>query len=119
MNQDKIVKINIYEIVGGDAAISSDDGQIIYERINKAFKEKYNVVLDFQNVDLVISTFLNACIGQLYGFYQSEFIRSHLKVDNLSDDDLQILSKVVERAKQYFAHKKDFEDSANMAIYGT
>lgn len=119
MTQKKAFKINIYEIIGGNAAVSSDDGQKIFERIHKAFKEDYLVTMDFRNVDLIVSTFLNACIGQLYGFYQSEFIRGHLKVENLSDDDLVILSKVIERAKQYFANKKDFEDSANKAIYGS
>lgn len=119
MNQEKTFKINIYEIIGGDAAVSSDDGQIIFERIDKAFKENYLVTLDFNNVDLIVSTFLNACIGQLYGFYEPEFIRNHLKVENLSDDDLMILSKVIERAKQYFIDKKGFEDSANKAIYGS
>jgi len=119
MTQKKSFKINVYEIIGGNAAVSSDDGQIIFDRIDKAFKEKYFVTLDFKNVDLIVSTFLNACIGQLYGFYPADFIREHFKVENLSDDDLMILSKVIERAKQYFANKKNFEDSANRAIYGS
>jgi hypothetical protein len=119
MNQEKAFKINIYEIIGGNAAVSSDDGQVIFERIDKAFKEDYFVTLDFNNVDLIVSTFLNACIGQLYGFYTSEFIREHFKVENLSSDDVVILSKVIERAKQYFENKKNFEDSANKAIYGS
>jgi hypothetical protein len=118
MNQEKAFKINIYEVIGGNAAVSSDDGQIIFERIDKAFKQNYLVILDFNNVDLVVSTFMNACIGQLYGFYPVDFIRKHLRVENLSDDDLIILSKVIERAKEYFADKKKFEDSANKAMYG-
>lgn len=119
MDKQKSFKINIYEIIGGNGAVSSDDGQTVYERIDKAFKQEYYVILDFNNVDLIVSTFLNACIGQLYGFYTPEFIREHLTVENLSDDDLMILSKVIERAKQYFANKKNFENSANKAIYGS
>jgi hypothetical protein len=119
MSQEKTFKINIYEIIGGNGAVTSDDGQIIFERIDKAFREDYFVTLDFNNVDLIVSTFLNASIGQLYGFYTPEFIRKHFKVENLSNDDLTILSKVIERAKQYFANKKNFEDSANSAIYGS
>ena len=119
MNQEKVFKINIYEIIGGDAAVSSDDGQTIFDRIEKAFKADQFVSLDFKNIDLIVSTFLNACIGQLYSFYSPEFIRGHLKVENLSDDDLMILSKVIARAKQYFAHKKEFEASANKALYGS
>jgi len=116
MSDKKPFRINVYEIIGGDAAVSSDDGDIIFQRIDKAFSSEIPVIVDFINIEVIVSTFLNASIGQLYGSYNTEFIRNHLKVENMMNDDLGILKKVVERAKEYFRDKKKFESTIDRSI---
>ena len=95
---------------------STDDGEIIFKTIDSHFKNLNDVVLDFQNSELIVSTFLNASIGQLYGFYSSDFIKEHLQVTHMSNDDLKLLQKVIERAKQYFANKEDFGKTINKSL---
>lgn len=109
MNPKNTLTINLFEVIKSRAAISSDDGDLAFQRINSAFKNKMKVVVDFKNIDLIVSTFLNAAIGQIYSSYSSEYIRDHLSIQNMSNEDLKILKKVTERAKQYFSNKDDFE----------
>lgn len=105
----KEVKIGIFEQIGGNAAVSSEDGGLLFERILMGVENDLRVILNFNNIELITSTFLNAAIGQLYSKYDSVFLREHLKVENLSREDLELLKKVVERAKEYFKNKEQME----------
>jgi hypothetical protein len=101
--------IKVYEIIGGPDAISTDDGQAVFERIDKAFVEEMKVILDFQNIDLIISTFLNAAVGQLYGSYSEVFIPEHIGVANMTSEDQNLLRIVTRRAKEYFKNQKEMD----------
>lgn len=105
----KEIRISIFEQIGSNAAVSSEDGELLHNRILKGFKEDTIALLDFMNIELITSTFLNAAIGQLYNSYNSLFLRAHLKVENLAKEDLELLKKVVERAKEYFNDKEKME----------
>jgi len=105
----KEIKINIFEQIGSNAAVSSEDGELLFERILRGIENGVRVILDFNNIELITSTFLNAATGQLYSRYDGPFLRDHLKVENLSREDLELLKKVVERAKEYFKNKEKME----------
>jgi hypothetical protein len=100
------ITINIFEQIGGSAAVSSDDGGAIFNYIVKALNNKMKVILDFNNIELITSTFLNTAIGQLYSKYDSPFLKEHLQVENMAKEDIRLLKKVVERAKEYFKNKE-------------
>lgn len=112
----KEIKINIFEQIGSAAAVSSEDGELLYNRLEKGLEEKVKVVLDFINIELITSTFLNAAIGQLYSKYDSPFLRERLKVKNMAGEDLELLKKVVERAKEYFKDKEKMDASIKEAL---
>jgi len=105
------VRINIYEAIGGDGAISVDDGEDIYKRLEKALDHGAYLTLDFNNIKLITSAFLNAAIGQLYGKYETEFIRKRMKLENVAQEDINTFKKVTDRAKEYFLDKESFNDS--------
>jgi hypothetical protein len=105
----KNITLNVFEIVGSPLCVASDDGQRVFDRIASAFKEERNVTLSFLNVSSLTSAFLNAAIGQLYGFYSEEEIRSQLKVKDMQPDDLALLKRVVDIAKAYFKDPKRFD----------
>ena len=97
------IKINIYNEVGGSAAVSDTDGQKVFEKINKALKAGNSVLLDFVNIDTVISAFLNTAVGELYKEnYRVEVLRSNVKTTNMKKDDWDILATVLKRAKEYY-----------------
>lgn len=105
----KDVMISIFEVVGSPLCVASGDGQKVYERLASALKEGGSVFLSFHNVSTLTSAFLNAAIGQLYGKFTEEQIRSLLKVQDIQPDDLALLKRVVETAKEYFKDSKRFD----------
>lgn len=111
--------ITIFEEVGGNSAISVEDGSNIFHKIDSALSQNLSVTLDFQNIDLIITAFLNAAIGQLYSKYTSEKLNQNLELINIKPEDVRLFKKVIERAKEFFSHHTDFEDTANEIIYGS
>lgn len=107
----KDITISIFEVVGSPLCVASSDGQKVYERLAKMIKEGANVILSFYNVSTLTSAFLNAAIGQLYGEFSEEQIRSSLKVKDIQPDDLALLKRVVETAKQYFKDPQRFDQA--------
>jgi hypothetical protein len=105
------LKVSIFEIVGSPICVASNDGQKIYDRLALAFKEGHRIILSFQNVTMLTSAFLNAAIGQLYGSFSEEQIRSLLEVQEMQSDDLALLKLVVETAKQYFKNPDKFNQA--------
>ena len=53
--------------------------------------------------------FLNAAIGQLYGIFSEKQIRALLRAQDIEQDDLALLKRVVETAKQYFKDPERFD----------
>lgn len=105
----KEVKISIFEVIGSPLCVASGDGQRVYERLASVLREGRSVVLSFYNVSTLTSAFLNAAVGQLYGEFSEERIRELLKVQDVQSDDLELLKRVVDTAKQYFKDPQKFD----------
>jgi hypothetical protein len=112
MLENKFI-IRIFEEVGGDSAISVEDGDAIFRKIDNAISHDMLVTLDFQNIKLIITAFLNAAIGQLYSKYTSEQLNDKLNFENISPEDIRLFKKVLERAKEYFSNPDGFETIVN------
>ncbi|WP_292993415.1 STAS-like domain-containing protein [Nitrosomonas sp.] len=107
----KELTISIFEVVGSPLCVASSDGQKIYDRLAAALKEGQSTILSFHNVSTLTSAFLNAAIGQLYDKFSEEQIRALLKVKDMEPDDLALLKRVVETAKQYFRDPQKFNQA--------
>ena len=101
MSKEAIIRV--FDIVGGPLCVSSEDGQKIHDKIAPLLREGYNVVVSFDRVETLISAFLNAAIGQLYGEFGEEEIRASFTVKDMSQEDLSLLKRVVDNAKIYFS----------------
>lgn len=110
--------LDVSEIINSDSAVSAIDGNLVFAEIDKIISANGNVELDFSGINILITAFLNSAIGQLYSKYEGEQLNKMLKLTNVAEEDKILFKKVVERAKEYFANKKEFEDSANDALYG-
>ena len=109
-------KINIFDLVGGKAAVSTEDGERLFETISVFLEKDFEVVLDFANIEMLITTFLNAAIGQLYSKYDSPFLKEHLSVSGLQPEDRERMIKTIERAKEYFKDKDNLEKDIGEAF---
>lgn len=103
--------VRVFDIVGGPLGVSAEDGQRVHDKIAPLLREGQKVALSFEQVQTIISAFLNAAIGQLYGEFPEDRIREQLSVSNLDADDVEVLKRVVENAKAYFKAPKKFDQA--------
>ncbi len=104
------VVINVFETVGSELCVASDDGQKIYEQIERVLHDGRKAALSFLHVESLTSAFLNVAIGQLYGRFSEEEIKESLSVQNMEPEDLALLKRVVDTAKQYFDDPSRFKE---------
>lgn len=104
------LEIRIYEVVGSELCVASEDGQKVFERIAAALRQGRKVQLSFQNVESLTSAFLNAAIGQLYhDFDENEIREKLLPPTHLDQDGMNLLKRVIDTAKEYFKDPEKFQ----------
>lgn len=110
------ILISVFEVVGSALCVASADGHKIYTRIARVLKEGGSANVSFRNVSTLTSAFLNAAIGQLYGEFHNDYIRNRIKVEDMEPDDIRLLKRVVETAKEYFKDPCRFEHTVRDTI---
>ena len=110
--------IKVFDITGSRAVMDSPDGDKIYQMINAAFLDQDNVVLEFDKVDTILSMFLNSAIAPLYNDYDTDFLKKHLTIKNMSDEDKATLKRVNIRAKQFYQERKKGAKLRMEDVYG-
>lgn len=103
------ITVQVFDIIGGPLCVSASDGQRLHDKIAPLLEQRTPVVLSFKRVDILISAFLNAAIGQLYGELPEDRLDELLDFRDLADDDHEMLTHVIENAKAYFRRPKDFD----------
>lgn len=104
-------RVSVFEVVGHALCVASDDGQRVHDRLSTALKGNRNVDLSFRNVTTLTPAFLNSAVGQLYGTFSEDQIRTLLRVEGMSLDDTILLERVVDTAKLYFKDPQRFEEA--------
>ena len=110
------VTISIFEVVGSPLCVASGDGQKVYDRIAAVLKQDRRVSLSFRNVSTLTSAFLNTAIGQLYGTFTEDQIRTLLTVEDMEADDIALLRRVVDTAKRYFQDPEKFNNAVREVL---
>lgn len=110
------ILVRVFEVVGSGLCVASDDGQKVHDQIAAALRQGHTVRLSFRNVESLTSAFLNAAVGQLYGEFSEDQIKAGLSVSNMEPDDLALLRRVVETAKQYFKDPKRFTEAVREVV---
>ncbi len=105
------IKIKVSDLIGSQLCISVEDGQKVFDKVDQLVKDGNHVTISFENVTMLISVFLNVAIGQLYGSFSEEAIRTQLKVEGLSSDDMTLVKSVVDNAKKYYLNKKSYDEA--------
>lgn len=119
MHQYKEAIIRVFDVIDSPLAVSSEDGQKVYDRIAPLVREGRKVSLSFEQIETIISAFLNAAIGQLYGELSEDTIRALFSVREMSREDLVLLKHVVDNAKLYFSNRKEFDQAWQEEIGGS
>lgn len=109
------ITVSVFEIIGNPLCVASDDGQMVYRRIAAGLNEDVNITISFLNVSSLTAAFLNTAIGQLYGNFKEDQIRSRLKIRDMQADDRALLKRVVDTAKEYFKDPERFKKAERAA----
>ena len=109
-------RLNIFQVVGSEIAVSSEDGNEVFEKIKAALQHDKTVILDFKNLKIMTTAFLNSAIGQLYRIFTSEQLQKRIKIENIEDSDKLLLKTVTVRAKEYFANKEKMDSIIKSTI---
>jgi hypothetical protein len=103
------ILVRVYDIVGGPLGVSTEDGQRLHDKIAPLLKAGTPVVLSFERIETMISAFLNAAVGQLYGELSEDSVDHLLSVSDMALDDSHVYQHVVTNAKAYFKDPGKFE----------
>lgn len=103
------ITIKVADLIGSPLCISAEDGQKVFEKVESLLKTGKQVTISFDRVTMLISLFLNVAIGQLYGSFSEGEVRSMVQVEGLSGDDMELLKRVVDNAKKYYANPKGYD----------
>ncbi len=105
------INISVFNTVGNRFCVESDDGQNVYNLIQKALQEGKKVKLSFQNIEMLTSAFLNTAIGQLYRDFSEDKIKNSLTVEYLSPEDKVLFKRVTTTAKLYYKDPERMQNS--------
>ena len=108
--------IEIRNIIGSSNAITNSSGDLLYNEL--AGRQKDEVVIDFNNILLVSTAFLNASIGKLAVKYP-EFLK---RISFVIPDDKKIIKlkidKVIESERNRVSELEAIRTAAD-ALYAT
>jgi len=104
-----MLRYNVKENVGPNG-ITLQAGQHVYNAIYPELSKKNEVELDFADVRIVASPFLNAAVGQLLRDLSSDDLNRYLKIVNLSSVSRPIIKRVISNAKEYYGSESFRED---------
>ena len=76
------MRIIVKDTINTNFAVSTEDGNAIFELLNENFLHDNLVLLDFSGITLMTTAFLNSAIGQLYSSdkYSGNFLNEKLKL---------------------------------------
>lgn len=106
MEKTMIKKIALHELVRGDAAISTEDGAQLYERIVSALERNHEIEIDFDGINLIVTSFLNASFGKLIKSWERSTLDQKIHFANLKNEDKELIELVLVQAEKYFKKLK-------------
>ena len=109
-------ELKIVNVINSEFAVSPEDGDSIFNLIKEKVDYKEKIVIDFSNIDIMTTAFLNNAVGKLYNIYDKEKLNQYISMKNISKSDLNLVKNVIERAKIKFSKEdisileKELED---------
>lgn len=113
-----MTKIIIANEVTLNQGVTPEEGQPIRERIYASIKDGKPVVLDFAQMQLITTAFLNVVIGTLYKDFSSDELKKLLSFENLTEGIALRIKRVTDNAKLFYENPEQFQHNVDSAIYG-
>lgn len=110
------ITISIVDLIQSPSALTREQGKIIYDKIIDYIQDGTKVLIDFTDIESLITPFLNVAIGKLYENYSSEQLKSLIEFINIPKGTSSKFQLVIDNAKQYYANKDIFKDAVRDVI---
>lgn len=114
--ETKVIKLNDYLTL--NSGITPEEGTPVFETIVRALRDGCNVTLDFSDVTMLTTAFLNVVIGDLYKDYTSEDLKNRLTLINYTDSTAARIKRVTDNAKLFYKDKESFSKDVEDALNG-
>lgn len=112
--QEKI--FTILQIIESPSALTREQGQKIYDAIIPLLQKNIKIILDFKDIESIITPFLNVAIGKLYKDYSSEQLQHLLTLKNIPTGTASKFQIVIDNAKEYYSNKEQFDQAVKEVI---
>lgn len=105
-------KIIVKNLINSNLATSNEKGKILKKEILKSIEQKNPVIIDFSNIKILTSAFLNPGIGEVYGEVGEEKFFEYVGLDK-STSELQkdkfhlVLENIKYKRSDDFYEKKE------------
>lgn len=93
------MQVNVVDVVGSRHCVSVEDGLRVHDLVLRLLNKGSTVVLSFEKADTVISAFLNASIGKLFGDLPAADVDARLQVRNVNTE---LLERIKQNAIRYY-----------------
>ncbi|QAA31335.1 STAS-like domain-containing protein [Clostridium manihotivorum] len=93
-------EIIVRDILKSNVAISKDDGDIVFNQIKTEIENKNSILIDFKNIDLINTAFLNNAIGKIYFIPIEKRMDTTVRIVNFPLEVMELLEEVINTAKE-------------------
>jgi hypothetical protein len=105
------ILIRVTDLINSPRAVDAADGERVFMEVCPLLKASQKVQLSFDGITMVITAFLNAAVGKLYGEMPEERIDDLLEVSHLRDAFRPALDKSIQWSKAYFENRERMEQA--------
>jgi len=97
--------INVGAVVG-EFCITLDAGDKVYDLITPYINQNSPIELDFTNVRVICTPFVNKAIGQLVGAFNADAVKRLLVInpDKITPVGLSLIQRVINNADEYYSN---------------
>lgn len=98
------VTLKIAELIQSKAADKEEKGNDVFSKIKSTVEAKpdEDIILDFENVEIVNMAFLNNAIGKIYDPKEYSLEENRIKISNMDATMLDLLKESISLAREKY-----------------
>jgi len=112
------IEIRVVDTINSPSALTREQGKLVYDTILTYMKKNQKVILDFSDIESLITPFLNVAIGKLYEDYSSDQIKELIEFTHIPTGMTSKFQLVINNAKLYYSNKDGFNDVLKDVLNG-
>lgn len=94
------MNLSVNKILNSNIAVDKKTGDLVFAEIEKAIEKGEDIFIDFSNIDLLNTAFLNNAIGKIYFIPIEKRKCINIKISNFPLEAMDLLEEVINTAKE-------------------